>query len=570
MIIDGENLAVMQSLSSGAFNLRGKVDMLLWEPPYNKGTQDFRYIAGAGDSMKKEDGYQGWVHTTDPSRHTKWLNFMATRLMHGKLLLKNSGVIAIHIDGTELFRLGMLMDEIFGEENRLGLINWQKTFVAKADARHISDATEYVLIYEKRHGEAERSALLPRSEAAAGRYLNPDNDPLGPWAELNPKASTASDKGDYGIQSPFTGKIFYPGPGQSWRHKKANLLAWLSEWGTDFVEMEDVQCSSPSLVISGTMQMMGSMDTPPGIMAEARQRAMVRRGEGNWPKIIFLGDGEGSPMIKKHLSDVQAGRVPMSFFRTEEYLSPLAIGTQGWNHEESGHHNGSTEMLRNILGGAPTDEAPKPLQLTEKLIHLYCPPEGTVLDAFGGTATTAHAVLSLNHNMGTNRRFILIENGQGDIDFCNRITAERTRRVITGTWERTEATALGGGFTYFLGTHTITRASIHASDRGTLVDMILQSHPSTTGQADCRIQFPGLKYMVGRTRDGSGIALVGDGLKSLLNPAVLEEIKTEARTLNLGFPLFIYAMINQGPNGSDNYIFSPIPDAILTPLHGLD
>lgn len=167
---DGENLSTMVTL----YKHRGQVDLVLTDPPYNTG-EDFRYNdkwdkdpndPDLGDLVAKDDG----------SRHSKWLRFMTPRLWMMREMLKPGGVIAICIDHRELYRLGMLMDEIFHEENRIGIINWQKSYAPRNDQKHISTATEYVLVYAK-DIDRVKTAALPRTEAMNARYLSPDEDP---------------------------------------------------------------------------------------------------------------------------------------------------------------------------------------------------------------------------------------------------------------------------------------------------------------------------------------------------------------------------------------------------------
>src|SRR4051812_17012518 len=94
-------------------------------------------------------------------------------------MLKSTGVLAICIDHRELFRLGMLLDQIFGEANRLAIINWQKT-TPKNDAKHVSSTTEYVLVYAKNEARAS-TGLLERTAKTNKRFNNPDQDPGGDW-----------------------------------------------------------------------------------------------------------------------------------------------------------------------------------------------------------------------------------------------------------------------------------------------------------------------------------------------------------------------------------------------------
>src|SRR6266487_3585424 len=100
--------------------------------------------------------------------------FPRLQLMHK--MLKNNGVLAICIDDNELFNLGKLLDEIFGEENRIAIINWQKTYSPKNQAKHISQSTEYVLVYAK-NLENSKTGREERKPKTLARYKNPDNDP---------------------------------------------------------------------------------------------------------------------------------------------------------------------------------------------------------------------------------------------------------------------------------------------------------------------------------------------------------------------------------------------------------
>ena len=114
---DGENLSAMVTL----YKYRGQVDLVLTDPPYNTG-EDFRYN-DKWDKDPNDPDLGELVAKDDGSRHSKWLRFMTPRLWMMREMLKPGGVIAICIDHRELYRLGMLMDEIFHEENRIGIIN---------------------------------------------------------------------------------------------------------------------------------------------------------------------------------------------------------------------------------------------------------------------------------------------------------------------------------------------------------------------------------------------------------------------------------------------------------------
>lgn len=150
-------------------------------------------------------------------------------------------MLAICIDHRELYRLGMLMDEIFGEDNRIGIINWQKSYSPKNDTGGkkggLSSATEYVLVYAKDVDRA-KTGLLARTEGMNARYTNDDEDPDGPWASSDAAAPEYRKTGTFAIQSPFTGKLYYPSGNAAsnhWRIEAKEMKKHLEVWGSQYV-----------------------------------------------------------------------------------------------------------------------------------------------------------------------------------------------------------------------------------------------------------------------------------------------------------------------------------------------
>ena len=139
-VIHGENLAVMRHIHEFINNCNSNIDLMLWDPPYNTGRKDMLY----GDD--KED----------------WLSFMAKRLDLARTMLKDSGILAIHIGYDELFSLGILIDTIFGKKNRLGIINWECAYSPKNDSKGIPSMSDYVLIYAKSK-EKHFSGIIPKN-----------------------------------------------------------------------------------------------------------------------------------------------------------------------------------------------------------------------------------------------------------------------------------------------------------------------------------------------------------------------------------------------------------------------
>jgi len=118
LLIEGDNLQAMATL----YRERGQVDLILTDPPYNTGN-DFRYN-DRWEEDPNDPGMGDLVSADDGARHTKWMRFMWPRLQMMRSMLKPGGVFAICIDYRELFHLGEMLDEVFGESNRLAIINW--------------------------------------------------------------------------------------------------------------------------------------------------------------------------------------------------------------------------------------------------------------------------------------------------------------------------------------------------------------------------------------------------------------------------------------------------------------
>lgn len=135
MVVEGDNLQVLTSLKS---RFEGQVDVVYIDPPYNLGTGDFRYSDKRFHDPDADDTDAVYVTNEDGGRHTKWLNFIAPRMyMLWQSLHDDRGVIFVSINDVELYRLGMLMNEIFGEENHVGTLIWQGSTDNSAAARFV-------------------------------------------------------------------------------------------------------------------------------------------------------------------------------------------------------------------------------------------------------------------------------------------------------------------------------------------------------------------------------------------------------------------------------------------------
>jgi len=233
LFIEGDNLEALKLLQE---NYLGKVKMIYIDPPYNTGN-DFIYEDDFAESTNvffersnqvDEEGNRLIANTESNGRfHSDWLSMMYSRLKLARNLLKEDGVIFISIDDNEDHNLRKIVDEIFGAENFLAKIIWQKIHSTKNDAKYFSNSHEYVLCYSKSIMDVS-IGLLPRTETMNARFTNPDNDPRGQWASGDLVANEERSSGYFDIIGP-TGKVFNVPKGKHWVYSEENLNRMVKE-----------------------------------------------------------------------------------------------------------------------------------------------------------------------------------------------------------------------------------------------------------------------------------------------------------------------------------------------------
>jgi adenine-specific DNA-methyltransferase len=581
-IWDGENLSTMVTM----YKYRGQIDLILTDPPYNTG-EDFRYNdkwdkdpndPDLGDLVPKDDG----------SRHSKWLKFMTPRLWMMKEMLKPGGVIAICIDHRELYRLGMLMDEIFKEENRIAIINWQKAFSPKNDSKHISTAAEYVLVYAKDINKS-RTNLLPRDEKSDRFFNNIDNDPEGEWAGKDPTAKEYRKNTIFGIQSPFTGKLHYPDIEFQFRGSlpeatkhwtgmsKQEMKKHLEEWGTSYVEKDLGDNRGKALILSGSSISLNNYDPlKDKLFLKAREKAYARLNKSNipLPALYFRDDRSGNqavgrPRIKNYLKNVKRGKVALTYWADEDYEELVKLDSQSWDHTESGHSKSGIDELDAVVGKSHNFKTVKPLKLCKKIIHLWCRPEGIVLDPFAGSGTTAHAVLDLNKENGSKRRFILIEQGnteKGD-HYSKSLTADRIKRVINGDWALAKKPPIKSGFRFIeLRREKIDAEAVNTLAREEMMDLLLTSYWDKSEKSKSylkRLPIGTYRYLFAVNPKNEGFFLIWDSAESpsVLDREAFKAVIEEARKANLAAKYHVYASL--APYTGPGIEFYKIPDKVL-------
>lgn len=218
LYIEGDNLEVLKLLQTAYYR---KVKMIYIDPPYNTGN-DFVYEDDFADPLARYKEVTQQTTKSNPETmgryHTNWLNMMYPRLRLAANLLRDDGVIFISIDDNEVDNLKKLCNEVFGEENFVAQLIWERAFSPKNDAKYVSNSHDYVLMYARNISDF-KIGQLDRSEEAESRYKNPDNDPRGKWTSGDLSVKTYNASSDYEIITP-SGRKVLPPHGACWRVSK--------------------------------------------------------------------------------------------------------------------------------------------------------------------------------------------------------------------------------------------------------------------------------------------------------------------------------------------------------------
>lgn len=242
LFIEGDNLDALKLLLTPYL---GTVKIIYIDPPYNTG-RDFIYD---DDFSEEIDAYFRRSQQIDINSgrlvanteangrfHSDWLAMIYSRLRVARSLLRDDGVIFISIDDNEVDSLRKVCSEIFGEENFIAQIIWQKVFSPKNTAQWFSEDHDYILVYAKQKAEWIPQ-LLPQTEEMIARYKNPDNDPRGAWTSGDLQARNFYAEGTYPVTCPSGRVIEGPGRGMYWRVSRENLEKLNKDnriwWGED-------------------------------------------------------------------------------------------------------------------------------------------------------------------------------------------------------------------------------------------------------------------------------------------------------------------------------------------------
>ena len=253
MIIHGDNLAALKSLLP---RYEGKVKCIYIDPPYNTGNEGWVYNDNVNDpQIKKWLGEVVGKEGEDFSRHDKWLCMMYPRLRLLQKLLAEDGIIFISIDDTESAHLRLICDEIFGSNNFLANIAWEKRYTRSNNAKLFYSSKDSILCYRK--SPTLSTLKEARTAKADSNYSNPDNDPRGDWmtaSYVNPATKDKRPNLVYPIISPDGRVVNHPTHAWKYskeeheRHRREGRLWWGNDGTAKFPRLKLYKSEMPGMV----------------------------------------------------------------------------------------------------------------------------------------------------------------------------------------------------------------------------------------------------------------------------------------------------------------------------------
>lgn len=288
MLIHGDNLLALKALEQ---DYAGKIKCIYIDPPFNTGS--------------------AFEHYDDNIEHSTWLTLMKSRLQILHTLLADDGSIWISLDDNEQAYCKILCDEIFGRNNFINNVIWQKKYSPQNDAKWLSDNHDFVMVYAK-NKERWRPNLLPRTAEMNARYKNPDNDPRGVWKTSDLSAKRLTPKDVYPITTP-SGRIVFPPDGRSWATSKENFdkllkenRIWFGKDGNSVPQLKrfltDVQQGMVSLTIWTYQEVGHNQDAKKEVKA-FNDRAVfdTPKPERLIERVLTLGSNQGDLVLDSFL-----------------------------------------------------------------------------------------------------------------------------------------------------------------------------------------------------------------------------------------------------------------------------
>lgn len=417
MIIHGDNLLALKSLLP---EYEGRVDCIYIDPPYNTGKKEGQWVYSDNVNdprIKKWIGEVVGAEGEDLSRHDKWLCMMYPRLKLLHKLLSNKGVIFISIDDNELASLKLCCDEIFGSSNFIGYLSVEINPKGRKNSDYISISNDYCVIYAKNKKDTYFLENIPKDK----KDLSVDEN--GNLVHNSGKRVLVGENSFNNIVQDFNSKKHYT------VYYNAEHCDMILKKETSLSEMDD------ELISKGYVR-------------------YCSYSAENFVENTYTAEKIVELFENKAL-DFKNGKIYEKNFSSSIRIKSILSNRNYQTYDSNGNiidykidvkTTSAGQELKDIFETTATIfNNPKNKGLIEILISLIDNKNALVLDSFGGSGTTAHAVLDLNKK-GGNRKFILVEM----MDYADTITADRVKRVIDGYGEGNKAVeGLGGDFSYY-------------------------------------------------------------------------------------------------------------------------
>ena len=348
LIIKGNNLIALHTLKQ---QFRGQVKLIYIDPPYNTG--------GSTDSFSYNNEF----------KHSTWLTFIRNRIEIAKELLRNDGFIAVTIDHVELFYLGVLLDEIFGRENRVGIVTIYINPKGRQHERFFSAATEHMLVYAKDISKAEFNKVAL------------DKDKIESFDKQD-------EKGNYRLEQ------FIRARSNTLRTNKPKF------WYPIYVskDLKDI-----TLTKKDGYHEVFPVKNGREFTWKTKPETFEKQNVDNY----FVADEQQGQIIILHK------------YREQQVIKNL------WMDKKYFPEFQGTNLLKDLLG-KNLFSYPKSLYAVLDTLKIMTGNDDIILDFFAGSGTTAHAVLELNNTEGGNRQFILVE----QMDSIETVILPRIQKVI--------------------------------------------------------------------------------------------------------------------------------------------
>jgi len=380
ILIEGDNYHALSVLN---YTHKGKIDVIYIDPPYNTGSTTWTYNNRYVD---KEDVY----------KHSKWISFIYKRTKLSKNLLKANGILICAVDDYECHNLRHILDEIFGENNRLGTIVVIHNPRGRSDDKFFATAHEYLLVYAKNIKLAE-VGTFKLSEEDKLQY-NKEDDISSYNVTSYMRTGNNSNRSD-------RPKLFYP----IYYNEKTNTLS-----------LEAGENSIKILPINNH----GDEKT------------------WRWGKETFN---------EKHRTELFVRKVKNQYriFKKRRLVGAYRKPKTIWHEPKYDASSNGIMLLRQILGRGEHFSYPKSLYAVKDILEITSKRNSIILDFFAGSGTTGHAVLELNKQDNGRRQFILCTNNENNI--CTSVCYPRIKKVIKGYTDLSGQMrfGIGGNLRYF-------------------------------------------------------------------------------------------------------------------------